>query len=459
MYVQIGSENGGVVVNLGIDGVAFHAAHKLTALKNSTFHLRLRGLGLNAELVGELVWLGATQKEAGICFKGISRAVQSDITNWITRETQFFETAISLKPSRPDPSASIAYISGTGDKSADASLSAGSIFSPGVPADPLSSAAAGEDEPRWRAPANPPITSFAATPLQDIASSTQHSRVPGDALEAYAQKYDGDSSALPKESQFNPLFKDDALFEPVPIDEPYQFPTNYSRSITPSDQAMTPAREEPSSAREESSSTRDLRKTEKTQPIAQDRASTSPPPLIRPSAVEQWIPPAIVVFWTRGTRRQKLSLVSALAASLGIIVLTLVMSPFKASTSGAQERRPVQQSTAPPAAVIAPASDSVQTPPAQMAAIEPAPHPTRSYRPPPTLLETFENNFFGEKPEPVVPEIDENQARVKVWTFKSSGYYYCTDDNYYKSVKPGAFMSQGDALQSGYRSILSEFCN
>ena len=75
------------------------------------------------------------------------------------------------------------------------------------------------------------------------------------------------------------------------------------------------------------------------------------------------------------------------------------------------------------------------------------------------MLETFENDFLGNKPEPVAPEIDDDQARVRVWTSKSNGYYYCTRDNYYKSVHPGTFMYQGDALQSGYRSILGEFCN
>jgi hypothetical protein len=46
-----------------------------------------------------------------------------------------------------------------------------------------------------------------------------------------------------------------------------------------------------------------------------------------------------------------------------------------------------------------------------------------------------------------------------VWTSKSSGYYYCTDDPYYKTVNPGAFMLQGDALQNGYRPILGQFCD
>jgi hypothetical protein len=58
-----------------------------------------------------------------------------------------------------------------------------------------------------------------------------------------------------------------------------------------------------------------------------------------------------------------------------------------------------------------------------------------------------------------VPTIDDDQLRVQVWTSKNSGYYYCTDDPYAKSAQPGAFMSQGDALQSGYRPILGQFCD
>ena len=461
MYVQIGSENGGVVVNLGIEGVAFHAAHRLTALRNSTLSLRLRGSGLNVELVGELIWLGATQKEAGICFKALSSAVQSDLAAWIARETQVFETAASQKQSRPDPSASIAYISGTGDKSAAPSLSGGLVFPRGMPTDPLFSSAAAEENGPWLpAPANPAITRFVAPPPQDIVSSSQHGSVSGGARdEARAQNTDSDSLAVQKESQFNQPFHDNALFEPVPIDRPYQFPTNYSRLIAPSEQATTPVPEELAPIPAELPNKHNLRKTEEIQPIAEVRASLSPitpSTLIKPDAFELWIPPAFLVVWKKGTHRQKFLLASVGAACLGIFTLILAVSHTQTSSTRPQRTTPAQQSAPPsPAAGTVTGLDSYQTAPGQIKA--PAPRPPQSHRPPqPTWLD----NLLGEIPEPdPPPEIGENQVRVMVWTSKSNGYYYCTNNSYYKSVLPGTFMSQGDALQSGYRSVLGEFCN
>lgn len=38
-----------------------------------------------------------------------------------------------------------------------------------------------------------------------------------------------------------------------------------------------------------------------------------------------------------------------------------------------------------------------------------------------------------------------------VWTVKKTGWYYCPDSRLYGKVKPGAEMSEEDALQRGYR--------
>jgi hypothetical protein len=38
-----------------------------------------------------------------------------------------------------------------------------------------------------------------------------------------------------------------------------------------------------------------------------------------------------------------------------------------------------------------------------------------------------------------------------VWTVKKTGWYYCPDSRLYGKVKPGADMSEEEALQRGYR--------
>ncbi len=47
---------------------------------------------------------------------------------------------------------------------------------------------------------------------------------------------------------------------------------------------------------------------------------------------------------------------------------------------------------------------------------------------------------------------------AKVWVNKQSGFYHCPGTTFYGKVQPGAYMSQGEALQSGYRPIGDEPC-
>jgi hypothetical protein len=48
---------------------------------------------------------------------------------------------------------------------------------------------------------------------------------------------------------------------------------------------------------------------------------------------------------------------------------------------------------------------------------------------------------------------------LPVWTVRHSGYYYCVDNLNSEAPQTGALMWQGDALQSGYRPKLGDYCN
>ena len=48
---------------------------------------------------------------------------------------------------------------------------------------------------------------------------------------------------------------------------------------------------------------------------------------------------------------------------------------------------------------------------------------------------------------------------LPVWTVQRSGYYYCFDNLNSETPLQGALMFQGNALQSGYRPKLGEYCN
>ena len=47
---------------------------------------------------------------------------------------------------------------------------------------------------------------------------------------------------------------------------------------------------------------------------------------------------------------------------------------------------------------------------------------------------------------------------VKVWTYKQTGFYYCPDSKFYGKFKPGAYMTQGEALERGYRPAAQDPC-
>jgi len=463
IYAQLGSDNGGIVVNLGINGVAFHAARELTAERNSTLNLRLRGSGLNVDLAGELVWLGATQKEVGIRFKNPSTKAQQDIAVWIAREAQLFENVALDGWPQPKPKPAMPGIPATGQKSAPHSPSAALAMSQAMPADTPSGAEADANESRLPASLDSAPAISGATPLLEIVSPIQKRNVPADELDHYLQGRNADLFAPPKEGLVEQPSYDEALFEPISIERPYQFPASYSSPKILSEEPMPPARQELPQASAEPPAKSGHRKTEEREPIPRDRASSSPVNLREASAVEKWIPPALLAAWRGGNRQRKLLLAGAGAACLGIfaLILTLAVTHIGGSFGRSAGSGSAQQPTAPPAAssvsVDPPQTGPIQAPPAPPAAVPPRSH----RRPQPSLLANLAKTYLGYESgnSDASTEIDEDQMRVQVWTSKSSGYYYCTDDGYYKKVQPGTFMSQGDALQSGYRSRLGQFCD
>ena len=50
------------------------------------------------------------------------------------------------------------------------------------------------------------------------------------------------------------------------------------------------------------------------------------------------------------------------------------------------------------------------------------------------------------------------RLNVKVWVNKSTGIYYCPDSAPYGRSEPGAYMTQGEAVQNGYSPALGEPC-
>ena len=62
-------------------------------------------------------------------------------------------------------------------------------------------------------------------------------------------------------------------------------------------------------------------------------------------------------------------------------------------------------------------------------------------------------NLLTTKPKFGVPN-----TRVRVWVNTRSGLYYCSDSALFGKVGPGLSMTQGEALQQGYRPGGKQVC-
>ena len=47
---------------------------------------------------------------------------------------------------------------------------------------------------------------------------------------------------------------------------------------------------------------------------------------------------------------------------------------------------------------------------------------------------------------------------VRVWVYKKSGLYFCSESTFYGKLKPGFYMVQEKALQTGYQPALHKLC-
>jgi hypothetical protein len=119
-----------------------------------------------------------------------------------------------------------------------------------------------------------------------------------------------------------------------------------------------------------------------------------------------------------------------------------------------------QPFTAPPAATIV-GNNSPQAASTQAPVAPPVAAPRRPVRTRKSLLEVFAQALLGvgSRDSDARHRIRDDQLGVQVWTSKRNGFYYCTDSEFYKSVQPGAFMIQRDAIQSGYQPRIGQFCN
>jgi TonB family protein len=99
-YLDIGPDNGGIILNLSEDGLSFQAVAPLHGVKQMQLVIQLPQSDTRLEMASEIVWLAASAREGGVRFLNVSPEARAQIRHWI--ESQPSPGADS---SRPDATA------------------------------------------------------------------------------------------------------------------------------------------------------------------------------------------------------------------------------------------------------------------------------------------------------------------------------------------------------------------
>lgn len=88
IVVELGTNNGGNLLNLGIGGISVQSVAELNPDAEILLRFRLQGAHEAIQTVGRVVWLGPTKKEAGICFNNLPVGTEQQIADWIAAQEQ-----------------------------------------------------------------------------------------------------------------------------------------------------------------------------------------------------------------------------------------------------------------------------------------------------------------------------------------------------------------------------------
>jgi TonB family protein len=100
-YLDIGADNGGIVLNISESGVAVHAVSVLPAEPLVDLRLQLPRSSKRLEAKGKVAWTSSTKKEAGVEFIDLPEEVRLEIREWLASENLepvYFESAPNAEP-------------------------------------------------------------------------------------------------------------------------------------------------------------------------------------------------------------------------------------------------------------------------------------------------------------------------------------------------------------------------
>src|ERR1700719_3275812 len=85
-YVELGQDNGGILLNLGEGGFAVQSALALTSREFSQLRFQVPALQGWLMASGRIVWVSDSKKEAGIQFTEPPGEARSEIQQWVAAE-------------------------------------------------------------------------------------------------------------------------------------------------------------------------------------------------------------------------------------------------------------------------------------------------------------------------------------------------------------------------------------
>jgi hypothetical protein len=82
-YVDLGEDNGGVILNICEGGVSLQSVYPLSDNRFLRLRFKLPGSNVWIKVNGQIVWLSESKKHAGICFLDMEESVRTAIRNWL----------------------------------------------------------------------------------------------------------------------------------------------------------------------------------------------------------------------------------------------------------------------------------------------------------------------------------------------------------------------------------------
>ncbi|HUO33727.1 MAG TPA: energy transducer TonB [Candidatus Acidoferrum sp.] len=103
LYIGLGDENGGIILNLGEDGLEFHAAMGLRQSNFPKIRFQLPLSGQWTEAAGQVAWANETGNTAGLKFTSLPEEARAEIRDWMAGHARSTESRIGGKEPQAKP--------------------------------------------------------------------------------------------------------------------------------------------------------------------------------------------------------------------------------------------------------------------------------------------------------------------------------------------------------------------